>query len=400
MANKSAKLLTVADLHALEPLLPDTRAVEPLVLDLTRETAALASEVPSPLDRSITELLRNINSYHSNLIEGHDTRPRDILRAMQGDLSQQPEQRALQLEARAHVEVQRLMEARLAQEPAADPTHPDMLRWIHREFYERVPKDYRVVRSPGGRESLVVPGEWRDEDVTVGRHAPPAATELPLLLARFHEIYGNRRLTGIERVAAIPASHHRLLWIHPFLDGNGRVARLYTDACLRRAQLGAHGLWTASRGLARQRKRYLALLEAADAERWDDYDGRGGRSARALNEWCVFFLETCLDQVRYMRQLLDPDELIARLRVWNATLAARGELPDEAWRVLAEIVRRGQLPRGEASRALGTSERTARRVIGALATVGAVTSDTPKGTLLLAIPVSALEAWFPALAPS
>jgi Fic family protein len=274
------------------------------------------------------------------------------------------------------------------------------LSWIHREFYERIPEEWRIVRSPGGRESLVVPGAWRDEDVSVGRHAPPSPGELPGLLRRFHEAYAVRRLEGLDRVAAIPAAHHRLLWIHPFLDGNGRVARLYIDACLRGAALGAHGLWTASRGLARNRARYLALLEAADAERWDDYDGRGARSARSLNEWCGFFLDVCLDQVRYMRELLNPDELIARIRAWNATHASRGELPDDAWRLLAEIVRRGQLPRGEGRRALGTSDRTARRAIAALTKIGAVTSRTPKGPLLLSIPAPALEAWFPALAPA
>ena len=103
-----------------------------------------------------------------------------------------------------------------------------------------------------------------------------------------------------------------------------------------------------------------------------------------------------------MRELLDPETLIARIRAWNATLSVRDRagMPEDGWRVLAEIVRRGQLSRGEVPRVLGSSERTGRRVIAALSRAGAVTSRTPKGPLLLAIPASALEAWFPALAPA
>lgn len=47
-----------------------------------------------------------MNCYYSNFIEGHETRPRDIDRALHGDFSSNPKQRALQYEARAHIELQ------------------------------------------------------------------------------------------------------------------------------------------------------------------------------------------------------------------------------------------------------------------------------------------------------
>jgi Fic family protein len=392
-------------MYAIEPLLPDVAALEPAILALTAEASALGSMLPVPTIASLAEVLRTVNTYHSNLIEGHDTRPRDILRAMAGDYSRDPERRALQLEARAHMEVQRLIEERLGAEPGLAVTSPAFLAWVHREFYERMPAEYRVVRSrSGGRESVVEPGAWRAEDVDVGRHVPPPHAEVPAYLERFHAGYDPARRSGLELVAAIPASHHRLLWIHPFLDGNGRVARLFTDAFLRRAGLGAHGLWTASRGLARARERYLALLEAADAERRGDYDGRGARSRLALTKFCAFFLETCVDQVRYMRSLLDPATLRERMRTWVHLRSTGGiggtPLPADAWRLLDAALSRGELRRGEAARILGTSERTARRVLATLTREGLLVSRTPKGTVRLGFPVDALEYFFPLLAPN
>jgi Fic family protein len=361
--------------------------------------------LPEASRASLAELLRIINTYHSNLIEGHDTRPRDIVRALEGNYSRDPVRRALQLEARAHIEVQRLIEERLEAEPELAITSPGFLAWVHREFYERMPGEYRRVRSRSGvRESTVEPGAFRVEDVHVGRHAPPPFAEVPAYLERFDEGYDPSRLAGLELIAAIAASHHRLLWIHPFLDGNGRVARLYTDAFLRRAGLGAHGLWTASRGLARARSRYLELLEAADAERWDHYDGRGARSRRALTEFCVFFIETCLDQVRYMRELVDPDSLVDRIRAWVRAAGTggvgRSRLPPDSWRLLEEALRRGEVTRGAAARLLGTSERTARRALAALVREGVLVSRTPKGPVRLAFLPDVLEYFFPLLAPA
>ena len=150
----------------------------------------------------------------------------------------------------------------------------------------------------------------------------------------FAGAYRPARLTGLHGIVAIAASHHRLLWIHPFLDGNGRVARLFSDACLRRAGLGGHGLWTVSRGLARQRGRYFDLLAQADAERAGDYEGRGARSLAALTAFARFFLDVCLDQVRFMSSLLQLDGLLERIEGYvdrrQGAAGVRGRRPRPA----------------------------------------------------------------------
>jgi Fic family protein len=388
---------------AMEPLLPDSAGLADPALALVREANALGERLHPITRRSVSNLLRTANTYHSNLIEGHATRPRDIERALQGRLSSTPMRRALQLEARAHVEVQRLVDQRFESEGPPAITSTEFLVFLHREFYERTPDEWREVRSGDGtRKRTVLPGRLREEEIDVGRHVPPPPAALPRLLERFDEAYDPARLAGLDAVIAAAASHHRLLWIHPFLDGNGRVARLFTDAYLRRVGVGGHGLWTASRGLARHRSRYFDALAAADAERRNDYDGRGARSHAALAAFCAFFLETCLDQVRFMDALLELDGLLARVEDYVARRAAGGmgtKLARPSARLLGEALLRGEFARGDAARITGTSERTARRILGALVDEKLLVSDTPKGAVRLGVPMHAVGFYFPQLFP-
>ena len=391
------------DPSAMEPLLPSAEKLVDPVMALVRAANELGGQLHPRSRDSVAGLLCTINTYHSNLIEGHNTRPRDIERALAGHLSESPERRVLQLEARAHVEVQRLIQERLSADSAPGLTDTEFLLFVHREFYERMPEEWRKVRDADGKhERTVVPGRLREEEVNVGRHVPPPPAALPSFLERFSQAYDPSRLKGVDQVVAIAASHHRLLWIHPFLDGNGRVARLFTDAYLRHAGLGGHGLWTASRGLARHRSRYFEALAAADAERWNDYDGRGARSEAALGAFCEFFLGVCLDQVQFMKGLLDLDGLVARIEGYAARRAAGGlgnRLPPEAGRLLSEALLRGEVGRGDAARITGTSERTARRILSAVTGEKLLVSQTPKGPVRLGLPMHAVGFYFPQLFP-
>lgn len=390
------------DVSAMEPMLPEAGPLAGPAMALVSEAGALGGQLHPVTRSSVADLLRTINTYHSNLIEGHDTRPRDIERALEGHLSTSRERRALQLEALAHVGVQRLAEQRLA-DPALNIATPEFLLFLHRSFYARMPEEWRKVQGrEGEKEQTVRPGILRGEDVVVGRLRPPPAGALPRFLERFAEVYDPGRLQGLEAVIAVAASHHRLLWIHPFLDGNGRVARLFTDAYLRRVGLGGHGLWTASRGLARHRARYFTALADADAVRRNDLDGRGPRSLEALMAFCAFFLGVCLDQVRFMSGLLDLPGLLARVEDYAGRRAAGGlgdELPAASGRLLTEALLRGEIARGDAARVTGTSERTARRILAVLLRDRLLLSTTPKGPVRLGLPLHAVGFYFPQLFP-
>src|SRR5262249_4823092 len=132
---------------------------------------------------------------------------------------------------------------------------------------------------------------------------------------RFSEIYRPSRLDQVQRMIAAAASHHRLTWIHPFLDGNGRVARLFTHAYFAYTRVNARGLWTLSRGLARNRAEYMQRLAFADLPRMGDLDGRGNLSEKALVEFSSFFLSVAIDQIRFMIRVLDINSLRENIEI-------------------------------------------------------------------------------------
>src|SRR5437588_9480813 len=101
---------------AMEPMVLSSEskqwpALVDLALDLAARSAGLRSSLPPGLRDGLADLVRAMNCYYSNLIEGHDTHPVDIDRAINDDLAEDdPKKRDLQLEAKAHIEVQRWLD--------------------------------------------------------------------------------------------------------------------------------------------------------------------------------------------------------------------------------------------------------------------------------------------------
>lgn len=270
---------------------------------------------------------------------------------------------------------------------------------VHADFYELVPVSFRVVRGPRGEAHSFEPGQLRTRDVEVGRHIPPASDSVPRFMRRFREAYDPAKLGPLERIYAAAAAHHRFAWVHPFQDGNGRVARLFTDAWFAKACVDSHGLWTISRGLGRNAARYKQMLAWADEPRMGDHDGRGNLSDRALGEFCVFFLETALDQVEFTSSLLDFGTVQNRIRAYVERRASANELRPQAFHVIWQAFLEGEIARGDVGRIAGMPDRTARLLTGELLSQGLLLSDSPKGLLRLGLPLHAVAYYFPRLFP-
>ena len=384
----------------MAPMMPPEGNFElaDLVVDLIAKSHRLAGMLHPMVQRSIGDLVRSMNCYYSNLIEGHDTHPRDIDRALAKHYAKEPKKRSLQQEAVAHIEVQRSIDA--GNNPQVDPTTRDYILWLHRAFCERLPKDLLWVESPDGKKRVeVVPGKLRNGKVIVGRHEPPNPHNLEAFLLRFESAYSFAGLSKPARIIAAGAAHHRLLWIHPFFDGNGRVSRLMSYAMLSRMGIGSP-LWSVARGLARHVGDYERLLQAADERRANDYDGRGTLSQKALVEFCRFFLKVCIDQVDYMGAMLQPSELLNRIGVYVAEEVAAKRMAKGSFTLIREAVLCGEFDRGRASAITGYGERQARIVLSALVAQGIRQSDGPKMPVRLGFPIEVVERWFPALYPA
>jgi Fic family protein len=162
----------------MEPLFPTGgEKLTDLATELIRGSAALGGQLHPITRATIIDLLRIINSYYSNRIEGHNTTPIDIERAMQEDYADDSTQRALQIESRIHIEVQKEIESRLDTETMLNVSDIAFITFIHREFYQHLPIELRSISDPQTGEQLEVKaGELRTRQVKVGLYEPMPAT--------------------------------------------------------------------------------------------------------------------------------------------------------------------------------------------------------------------------------
>jgi Fic family protein len=335
-----------------------------------------------------------MNCYYSNLIEGHNTHPVDIERALKGDYSEDPTKRDLQVEAKAHIEVQRWIDAGGITGRA---TAVAGIQEVHRRFCELLPDDLLWVEEPKtGKRTRVIPGQLRRRDVSVGRHIATSPGSVPRFMDRFESVYGG--LGKTETIVATAAAHHRLLWIHPFLDGNGRVARLMSHATLLET-LDTGGVWSVARGLALSVTDYKHHLAECDLPRRNDLDGRGSLSEENLAEFTRFFLKVCLDQVTFMENLVQPDQLATRVAIWAEEQIRLDVLPPKSGVVLRALLYAGEIERGQVQSIVGTGERQARRVVAALMDRGVLSSTSPRAPLQMVFPAALAARWMPGLFP-
>ena len=387
-----------SDPSAIEPLMPQAERgrLAELSFEILQESGRLAGLVRSRwVFQEVASVVRGMNCYYSNLIEGHRTSPRDIERAMARDFSGDLTERANQLLAFAHMEVEREL-VELWEQGGVDVYSVEFICEIHRRFYERLPEEFRMARTATGVAYQIAPGTLRNFMVDVGRHTPPHFEAVGSFLGRFRDFYSSPAIPKTECLVAVAAAHHRLAWIHPFGDGNGRVARLHSQALLAHYGVAGLGLWTLSRGLARRRGDYYRFLEMADRGRVNDYDGRGNLSDAGLGAFCVFFLETMLDQVRFMGSVLDISQLRARVERYFQFL--EGESYREAFAgIMRVLVDEGEIPRSRVREITGKGATVVAEIVKSGLEVGYFCSPSPKGVLRVAFPEGMREALFPKL---
>lgn len=382
-----------------EPLLPSSTRRDGL-LEKAHHLQRLALSVKGRAHVSVMQtlapLLRAMNSYYTNRIEGQHTLPIEIEQALRQNFASDADIRRRQRLALAHMNTEAWAEEHTAHTDWPQLFEPPVIQALHQHLFEQLPPEDR--QSEHGTGTLV-PGEWRSRDVAVGGHVAPRAQAVPLFLERFAQVYGSTR-AGELALIAVAAAHHRLAWIHPFVDGNGRVARLHSQLLLQGLGL-THGVWSPLRGLARSQQRYYEHLAQADLHRRNDLDGRGNLSEEGLVSFCDYFLDTCIDQARFMSQLLDMQAMKDRVAACLAFESQRegSGIRMEALTPLHYLFLAGPMERGAFKAMTGLAPRTADRLLQALLARNLLASDTPKGAIRFAVPLHALRFYFPALWP-
>ena len=366
-----------------------------LASSLIEETSILSTKLHPKTAQSVANLVRVMNCHYSNLIEGHNTKLIDIERAMTNDFSSDEKNRNLQLEARAHIRIQAKIDALFFSNQLPMPTSLQFIKWLHKEFYNEA-SEVMLNITENGKKAKVIPGELRIDSVSIGRHIPPSPDVLLNFMAHFSTRYDLSKMNKLSQVMSIAAAHHRFSYIHPFLDGNGRVSRLLSHAMAMYSGIGVNGVWSISRGLAKGLSgadEYKKRLNNADSPRQGDYDGRGNLSLKELISFTDWFLTVCIDQVTFMSSILDLGHMKNHL---DEYVYHRGLKP-ESKRILKNIFIFGEMPRGEAEDLTGFKERQARNILASLTEDGILCSHTPKGNVFLNFNMTSAPIIFPKL---
>ena len=349
------------------------------------ESAKLTGNLNIHIINAVKDNLRTINSYYSNKIESEGTHPIDIERAMKNDFSQDDKKKSMQQLSLVHIEVQKYLESTL--DRSIKSYSLKKILEIHKVFYSKEEMKYALKIRNGDLEVEMLPGELREGYVRVGEHIPPNNDELQSYFEQFETLY-NQSINSTHTMKLIYAlcSHHRLTYIHPFYDGNGRVSRLYLDYLLFHSNIQGYGLWNISRGLARNQNDYRKYLAKADEQHNAYNDGRGPLTLKGLEIFLEFMLDIALDQVLFMSKYLKLDSMATKIKAF-VELSQKGllhnikPLPKESYKLLEHLLIHGEVTRGEAKEVLGVSAPKAISIVKDLLEEDYLQTDSLRGKI-------------------
>ena len=171
---------------------------------------------------------------------------------------------------------------------SGEPITEGLLREIHKRLVQNV------------RGNAGSPGEYRHIQNYVANsltkeiiYTPPSPLDVPALMAELVSWLGAD--TGIHPVLVAAIAQFQLVHIHPFVDGNGRTARLLSTLCLYRSGYDFKRLFTISEYYDRNRTAYYRALQTVREQNLD------------LTGWLEYFTEglaTQLAEVQHKGELL------------------------------------------------------------------------------------------------
>lgn len=379
----------------ISPIMPyDLKGqIKPQLLELAEkvciESAKIASGYNEHIVNAFRDVLRITNSYYSNRIEAQSIHPIDIEKAMHKQFSEDSKQKALQELSVAHIKTQKFVENYSIHHSVIDR---NFIKEIHKVFYSSEGMEKFTKLNKESELIEMIPGEFRSQDVQVGNHIAPSSDLINSVFNYYEKEYPalfNNSTKAIKLLASL-SSHHRLAFLHPFLDGNGRVSRLHLDAMFYSMRLEGYGLWNISRGLARDVKEYQRYLSYADMKQQGATDGRGELSLRGLEGYLKYMLEIALDQIEFMSNGLRLDRLNDKIAKFvkfsqEGMFHKQEPLPKYSEALFSHLLLNGELERKYVPLAIGKSVSTATKLVSTLTKMGYIESKHSKAPLRLKV---------------
>lgn len=366
-----------------------------LLLEFLREATVLGSTLKKETRRSVTDIIQRVSCYHANLIVGHHIRPIDIEQAAQKEFSDNPGKRALQRWSYSYIYTQKQINIRLLTEESLNISTPEYLKWMHSVFYSHLPEEFlRIKNGKNYRAYRITPGVISEADSNYSGVQPEHPGK------KFAKAYDIKNINGEKRLLASIASHSRLQLILPVQEEFHIISQFYTMSFFKLTGLDAMGLFSLSRMLSGNMDEYRGTLHLSAKTG----SGKNNFNNFGIKEFCRFFVASCLNEIAFMKELLDTSRLQKRIAGYvelrsKEILSDSEPLREEAKYILSEVMLRGSLARGEAKRITGLGERTARSLLSRLLDEKLLISENHKAPVKFNIPPKAIGYYLPGLYP-
>lgn len=189
---------------------------------------------------------------------------------------------------------------------------------------------------PPHGEGSNFPGKLRPINVSISKsqHVPPDAVRVS---DYFDELINfiNQPLDSQYHLLMIALSHHRMAWIHPFDNGNGRLIRMFTYALLIKQgfKVKSGRILNPTAVFCMDREKYYSMLALADT----------GEEENVLN-WCLYVLEGLKEEIEKIDKLLSLKYITEMILIPTLSFAVEREhITKREYEILSAVVKNEEM---------------------------------------------------------
>ena len=195
----------------------------------------------------------------------------------------------------------------------------------------------QIIVQDLGREGDMYAGAYRPANVRIANssHCPPESNLVPVYMEELFSFLRDDASFQFDLIK-VALAHHRLVWIHPFNNGNGRTVRLFTYALLLHYKFGvdiADRIINPTAIFCSDRDRYYQMLSEADSGEEDK-----------LLAWCEYVLSGLKVEIEKVKRLCDYDYVQRRILMPALDQALEREhITDMEHKILVIAVKKKEL---------------------------------------------------------